>query len=241
MSFSEHQYQLLYSEGYEGYFWHRARMKIVFDALRRYANSADVVMEIGCGRGLYVAEARRRGYEAYGCELGNPIVEPLAADYIFTGKDVRDLDRGLLYRVSVVLLLDVIEHIENTTELFDGIIAALPSLRVILVAVPARKELWSNWDEFYGHYRRYTRPELNRALTLSGFIPAKIGYFFHALYIPMWLLSQLNVTRAVSIEKPSSPLLHRLLGAFCAYESRWLPSSLVGTSLLGVSIRTTKG
>src|ERR1700759_4733422 len=65
-AFSGAEYDAAYPDGYEDHFWHLARVNIILDALQRYVAGGAVVLEVGCGRGLYVAKAGEAGFFAVG-------------------------------------------------------------------------------------------------------------------------------------------------------------------------------
>ena len=67
----------------------------------------------------------------------------------------------------------------------------------VLITVPARQEVWSNYDEYYGHYRRYDLAKLRATITSIGFIPSELGYLY-GLLPPALLLPSLGMERPVS-------------------------------------------
>jgi hypothetical protein len=48
---------------------------------------------------------------------------------------------------GAILLRDVVEHIEDAGTFLRDLLRAFPNARHVLIAVPARMELWSNYDE----------------------------------------------------------------------------------------------
>ena len=62
---------------------------------------------------------------------------------------------------DLVLLLDVLEHIEDPVAFIDTVLAPLTSPGTpVLVAVPAHRRLFGGHDVALGHFRRYGRREL---------------------------------------------------------------------------------
>ena len=62
---------------------------------------------------------------------------------------------------DLVLLLDVLEHIEDPVTFFESVLGPLTSPGTpVLVAVPAHQRLFGAHDEALGHFRRYGRREL---------------------------------------------------------------------------------
>ena len=137
---------------------------------------------MGCGRGLVLHFLRTSGVDVTGVELAP--VEPIAemSQFIYTGLDARDLPLEVRSRTEGLMLLDVIEHIENPGEFLRKLLDALPAVKIILIAVPARKELWSNYDEHYGHFRRYDEAQLRAHLQEGGANPVALRYLFRPLY-----------------------------------------------------------
>jgi hypothetical protein len=138
-------------------------------------------------------------------------------------------------QVSDVLLLDVLEHLEHPEKLLAGLRATFPRLRRILVTVPARAELWSNYDERFGHFRRYDKLGLERLLEgQSGFHVETCRYFFRALYPAMRGAALLPAGRATVVRPPQLPVVHLLFARLLTLTDRLLPSTWYGSSLLAV-------
>jgi hypothetical protein len=151
--------------------WEMARVAVVSKLIRRHVRLGQdaIVADIGCG-------------DAF-------VVEQLAAEYpgtLFYAIDSASLDAiapPLEKPVSLVLLMDVMEHIEDDT----GFLASLldrPDIGLhtkFLITVPAYQTLFCSHDVFLGHYRRYSRLLLRKRLEASGLRVIDIGYFFFTL------------------------------------------------------------
>jgi hypothetical protein len=232
--FSGDEYDEAYPPGYEFHYWHLARSNIVRDHIRSVHEKGDTLLEIGAGRGHYVRMLRADGFDAYGCDLGNPRIHEEVRAFVFNQTDFADLDPQLRERVSAVLLLDVIEHIEHPVDFMASVFKSLPNVRSILITVPARQELWSNYDEHYRHYLRYDIGKLGEVVRNSRLSISAWGYFFHALYVPTWILTRMGLKRATAFAAPKTLLLHKLLGFAFWLESKLVPKSFYGTSLICV-------
>ena len=78
-------------------------------------------------------------------------------------------------------------------------------MRAARITVLAPQELWSNYDEFYGHHRRSDRLTLAETVSASGLRPVRLSHFFHACIRPnnyvlgtvLWLnaLSRMPLSR----------------------------------------------
>lgn len=230
--FSGGDFDDAYPPGYEHHYWHRARSAIVKRYVQAFCCSRDTLLEIGAGRGHYVRVLRDAGFEAYGCDLGQPFVSGDVRSFYFENTDFVDLDVNLRDRVQGVLLLDVLEHIEEPQDFLERILRTFPLLRTLIITVPARQELWSNYDEHYRHFLRYDAGKLCDLAKRSGLAVRDYRYFFHGLYVPAWLLKKLGVDRQTTFSAPRLRWLHRLLGAAFQVESRILPNRVYGTSLI---------
>jgi hypothetical protein len=97
--------------------------------------------------------------------------------------------------------------------------------------------LFSNWDELNGHYRRYDRAAVKKLAAAAGGELVRLAYFFHALWLPAWLLLRLKGRRGERFNPPRGCLasaLHRALAWGFRAEYRLLPRALPGTSLIFV-------
>ncbi len=232
--FTTEEYDETYPPGYELHYWHRARVSVLMDRVRTACRKGDTVLEIGAGRGHYVRVLRAAGFDAYGCDLGHPRVHDDVLPFFFAGTDAADLDPDLRRRVTAVLLLDVIEHIERPVDFIASVFQALPALGVLIIAVPARQEIWSNYDEHFRHFLRYDIQKFREVARSSHLSIESWSYFFHALYLPAWIMKRVGLKRATAFAAPTIPWLHRFLGWMFWLESRLLPKSVYGTSLVCV-------
>ena len=164
--FQPDQYADPYPLGIERHWWTMARSEIVRKAVLGFPVSR--ILDVGCGPGLMVAHLRHHGMDCWGCELGSPDVREPAKGYIRTDIDARELKSEFRELVGTLLLLDVLEHLPDPVSFLSDLIAAYPALHGIIVTVPARMELWTAWDDRYGHFLRYDRRQLTELFDGSG-------------------------------------------------------------------------
>ncbi len=88
---------------------------------------------------------------------------------------------------DAILSVNVLEHIEaDAQELAKYACLLRKQSGHLCLFVPARPELYAPIDRDFGHFRRYTRPELRRKLTAAGFAPVRLVYFNLLGYFAWW-------------------------------------------------------
>ena len=107
--------------------------------------------------------------------------------------------------------------------------------------VPERPELWSDYAEHYGQFRRYTLASLNAEPAVAGFQPIRCGYLFKALYPAMFILTKFFRSRATMIASPRRKLLRLLLGVNFVGEQILMPRALWGTSVPAAAVPVAHG
>lgn len=233
-AFTGEQYRSLYPDGSDGHYWVATRNKIINYFLHSTIKKSGRILEIGCGRGTVVKYLRSKGDDCWGCDLAS--VKPVddAGDFCLYGIDFSEINTEFRMSIETVLLLDVIEHIENDTFFLKRVKGAFPNLKNLLLTVPARKELWSNYDEYNGHYRRYDMESLTNVVREGGLSVISRSYFFHSLYIPAKLLSVFKKKRSTYISSPTGLMLflHRIISALFVLDFWLLPKKMIGTSII---------
>jgi SAM-dependent methyltransferase len=87
-----------------------------------------------------------------------------------------------------ILSVNVLEHIGDDEDELKRYGALLRKNRgALCLFVPARPEIYAPIDHDFGHFRRYTRPELKRKLVAAGFEILKLNYYNCVGYAAWWL------------------------------------------------------
>lgn len=233
--FCADQFSDAYPPGIEQQYWHLARNRILESHLR--ALPANRVLDVGCGRGILVEYLIARGIDAYGVELSPVPVPGRLEGRLFAGMTAESLAESFRASVDTLVLGDVIEHLPDPPGYLKCLLAAFKRADAILITVPARQEVWSNYDEYYGHYRRYDLASLRATIMAIGFTPIELGYLFRFLYPPALLLRSLGMQRRISLAAPRLPSFHRIIAAAIQAEYRLSPRWIPGTSAICVAVR----
>jgi hypothetical protein len=179
--------------------WETARIDVVRALIRRHVPlEADaIVMDIGCGDTFVVEQLaadyeRARFYaidtaftdeliEHYRTRLNNPRIRAYSS--------LEGVTPAPEKCISLVLLMDVIEHIEDDRGFLTAL-AARPDIGPatrFLIIVPAYQSLYCSHDAFLGHFRRYSPRRLRSLLADTPLTPIAAGSFFSSL-VPLRFL-----------------------------------------------------
>lgn len=92
-------------------------------------------------------------------------------------------------RFDLILLMDVLEHIEKDSEYLEEIVKKnSKDSSLFLISVPAWQQLYSLHDKKLGHVRRYSFKEFEKLLKEAGLTPVLFGGLFHSLLFPRLLI-----------------------------------------------------
>tara|TARA_R110002049_G_scaffold134756_4_gene294293 strand:- start:4125 stop:4865 length:741 start_codon:yes stop_codon:yes gene_type:complete len=242
-TFSDQQFELCYPEGIQFHWWNIARNRLLANILKRESGENSVFLEVGCGRGPVVKGLREYGLNVHGVELAE--VQPIAGmqSFVDVGVDACDLSPERRSKVTGLLLLDVIEHLPEPELFLKKLVASFPNLSVVIVTVPTRQEIWSNFDDFYGHYRRYTLDMLYDLARQLNWTTKRAAYFFRLPYLPLRMMSALGIERDTQMNAPGRAMrpMHRLVSSLCHLEEAIMPQQVRGTSAYAVFRPTPAG
>jgi len=149
------------------------------------------VLEVGCGIGTYTSVLADDERLVVALDRDPSYVERAAARVTrFSNMKVFCADAGRLdwlngQTFDTVLLLDVLEHVKQDTELVKLLSAQMTARGHLIVKVPAEPSLYSSLDEAIGHYRRYDFESLEGVLRSADLEVVKM-WSFNALGVLGW-------------------------------------------------------
>jgi hypothetical protein len=98
---------------------------------------------------------------------------------------VQSLDELGEERFELLLLLDVLEHVDDpATFLYQLVETRLGAAGRVLVTVPAYQGLFTQHDRNLKHFRRYSRHEIAGVARAAGLHVLDSGYLFSSLLLP---------------------------------------------------------
>ncbi|HRN35834.1 MAG TPA: class I SAM-dependent methyltransferase [Flavobacteriales bacterium] len=240
--FNHDQFSEAYPPGIERSWWHTGRNRIIGRSIARHLPRDARILEIGCGTGIVTAALRRMGFDVSGVDLGEPKTGLHALEHLTLRTNALELPPDTRSRFTAIGVFDVIEHIEDAPAFMKAIFAAFPNVQHIIVTVPARQELWTSFDDHYGHFRRYDLALLRNEFQQIGVRTLHAGYFFHGVY-PAILLNNLlrGRQRNINFKAPGPGLpsaVNGIIGALFSLEAMMLPNSIPGSSIIAVAQRS---
>lgn len=226
----------------EHHWWFAGRRAIVAQAIAGLKLPADAaILEAGCGTGGNFAMLGRYG-RLYAMESDTTALQYAAR------RNTAEVARGWLpdeipfpgRQFDLIVLLDVLEHIEQDAATLAALAGRLVPGGSMLITVPAFRFLWSGHDELHHHIRRYTRAGLAATIARSGLVADRLTYF-NSIMFPLVFLVRIfsrlrKVPTATGLGLPPSSV-NRLLTALFASERRLLKFGElpIGVSLLAVA------
>ncbi len=144
----------------QAHWWFRARRRIVWSLVERYAPGRAgqrlKICELGCGTGGNLVSMANK-HDVIGVECSPHALElarQQLGDRVIYGRLPNDIDlpTGCF---DVVLLTDVLEHIDDDAASARTAVRLLKPSGIVVATVPAYQWLYSPRDRHHHHFRRY--------------------------------------------------------------------------------------
>jgi len=222
------------------HFWCRRR----FDVFQQLAGSllrqGTRVAEIGCGNGVL----QRQVEDAYDLAPAGFDLHEDALRHNMSRRgevycyDIHDRAPEFMAAFDVILMFDVLEHIEDQDRFLDSARFHLARGGSIVVNVPALQWLYSPYDRVQGHQRRYSLAGLCEVGQRNGFRTGAATYWGGPL-VPVAALRKAALT--IGRKKldsystgfdPQGDFINRCLYRWSRAEV--VPQKIAGTSVMAV-------
>lgn len=200
----------------DNHWWFVGRRGIVASLIERFAPTPNDlrVLEAGCGTGGNLEMLSRYGsLRAFEYDdTARQIVEGKSGVEIQSGA----LPDGVPFAseaFDVILLLDVLEHVEDDVGSLTALGNRLSEDGRVVVTVPAFPALWSHHDETHHHFRRYTRRSLAAAAEAAG-LEVEKTFYFNSFLLPVAMAVRglkAALRRATPDDSMPAPWLNMLL------------------------------
>jgi SAM-dependent methyltransferase len=205
------------------HWWFVSRRSIIESILRLHMESLgpqSKILDAGCGTGGNLELLSRLGCEVTGLEMEQgaaEIARSKSGKAVYVGslpEQVPFADDSF----DLIVLLDVLEHIEDDLGALQALTAKLKPGGKLLITVPAFAFLWSPHDESHHHKRRYRLKELTGKMQRCQLHP------MYASYFNTWLFPVIAIVR----------ILHKRFGIFQKTDDLSMPSPILNKLLAGI-------
>lgn len=162
----------------ENHWYYASKFELLSNAVARL--DAKHIVDIGAGSGVFA----RLLLERTACE-GALCVDPAydeEHDVAVGGKTLRFRRSYNGEPVDLVLMMDVLEHVDDDVGLLRDVLAPMQPGTPVFITVPAFKFMWSAHDEFLEHRRRYTGGTLAKAMCAAEMQIDWVRYFYATIF-----------------------------------------------------------
>jgi len=218
------------------HFWIRRRFEVMKKLADPVLRNCGCAGEIGCGNGLLQKDIENH-YEksVTGFELNELALEKnISRSSPLYYYNVHQRNPEFHSKFDLLLLFDVLEHIEDESEFLQSVGFHLAESGTLLINVPAHSFLRSDYDMAQGHFRRYSISGLKKVSSRNGFEVQAFTYW------GLPLMPLLLIRKAMNMERSDGKAgfdargrtMNSLLSLLAGLEP--LPQQWAGTSVMAV-------
>ena len=130
---------------------------------------------------------------------------------------------------DTVVFFNVLEHIEDDRAVLTSLFETVPSGCRIVILVPFNPKLYSDFDKALGHFRRYSKGELETKMREAGFSVERQLYFNKAGSVAWMICNTFGKQKAL---KPWQLRIYNLLTPLFKIADKVLP--IAGLSTIAI-------
>ena len=227
------------------HFWMQWRHQVLLRQLKRANRPIRTALDIGCGHGV-VRQLLERDLDISvdGCDLNEQALQ-LAKNgrgrlFVY---DIFDRNPAMLEAYDLILLMDVIEHLEDDVAFLKAALAHLKPKGLMAINVPAHMIFYGKYDEVAGHKRRYDIGQIESLFRQTGVRRLSIVYWGFSL-VPILFMRKI-VLRFIARDRVirTGFAQQNAVARLMLRTVQWMETSMpfpmpVGTSLLAVGCRS---
>lgn len=218
------------------HFWIRRRFEVMRQLADSVIRNSRRAGEIGCGNGLLQRDIEDRyGLPVAGFDLNEVALQKnLSRHSPLYCYNIHQLNPEFRAHFDLLLLFDVLEHIEDEFGFLQSVKFHLADSGTLLINVPAHRFFYSDYDRAAGHVRRYSASQLGKVVEQNGLKVRALTYWGLPL-VPLLLIRKamnMNSTNGKAGFDSRGPAVNTILSWLARWEP--LPQTLLGTSVMAV-------
>ena len=143
------------------------------------------LLDFGSGNGAFAKKLRRKGYLLECLEIDTKLARITKASGLVTHSKLSEIEAK---KYSAAYSINVFEHISDDNSVLVELAEKLEPGSRLFIWVPAFPILYSKFDKFVGHHRRYTKKSLEALIENAGLrvnnieFADSLGFLFALLY-----------------------------------------------------------
>ena len=226
------------------HFWMQWRHQVLLRQLKRANQPIGTAFDIGCGHGV-VRELLERDLDISvdGCDLNERALQ-LAKNgrgklFVY---DVFDRNPAMVEAYDLILLMDVIEHLDDDVAFLKAALAHLKPNGLMAINVPAHMIFYGKYDEVAGHKRRYNVTQIKSLFQQTGI--KELGMVYWGFSLVPALLARKIVLRFIARDRVirTGFAQQNAMARHILRTVQWMETSMpfpmpAGTSLLAIGRR----
>lgn len=165
-------------DGIHRHWYYRAKANALHKILAPY--KFETILDVGAGSSFFSKLLIK--LESVKCSWCVDIGYEEESDWEDNGKTIYYRKGIEQVDADLVLLMDVLEHVEDDQGMLESYIEKVPKGAKFLISVPAFQFLWSQHDVFVEHFRRYTLEDTESLIDSSGLKILKGFYYYGGVF-----------------------------------------------------------
>jgi 2-polyprenyl-3-methyl-5-hydroxy-6-metoxy-1,4-benzoquinol methylase len=160
------------------HWYYRSKVKAIRHLL--YQTNIKTILDVGAGSGFFSRQLLSNSTAenawcvdiSYDCD----------SDALEAGKPIHFRRSVEAIDADLVILMDVLEHVDDDVGLLRSYVDKVPRGSLFLISVPAFRFLWSEHDDFLEHKRRYRLSQIEDVVENAGLTVKYGAYYFGAVF-----------------------------------------------------------
>lgn len=215
---------------------------LLLDEFEKYRQT-NKILDVGCGRGWFLQEAKKRGWEVYGTEYSKAAIKAC----INNGIEVKEGELELSFfqnsKFDVITSFEVIEHINNPNKEIKLIAELLRKGGLFYCTTPNFNSLLRyylkdkyNIIEYPEHLSYYSKSTLNKVIIKNGF--KKIKFLSTGISVTRIKASRELINNADSSNLSSDEVLRNKIDRKWYLQFlKWLTNKILTFTNTGITLK----